>query len=352
MRTQAELPRPSDGREAAVSASSSSRLLSLRRTNGATGSSARSTVPRCSRRRCASSKGFQYAPDPEVFWIHGKSTESDFIYVTTQNLSRDQLRFISDQVGLRRTLLICCSAFRAKKDDFPNLTLKKIPQAVLSRCEWGRDDYSLNVAELAPVQVVEEAKADDGINGSANGDGKKPKAGGRRERFRHAGAPAVRWARQRREGQMNSAGEQHQRTSQPADSAARVARNPRPRDGDRPTSQERRRSGHALSHPLRVSVRRGLRASVPESVLRSCDRRRQDALDGGVHRLSLPRARHPALLRPRTEPDHLQQARHRLHAEHAEIRLSGHRRVRGEVAGARHRREFRAAAAGPRSLRA
>ena len=82
-------------------------------------------------------EGFRYDPDREVFWIHGRSTERDFIYVTTQNLSRDQLQFISDQVGDERTLLICCGAFRGK-NDFPNLTVKKIPQAVLARCEWGR----------------------------------------------------------------------------------------------------------------------------------------------------------------------------------------------------------------------
>lgn len=98
-------------------------------------------------------EGFHYQPDAEVFWIHGKSTETDFIYITTQNLSREQLRFISDQVGTERTLLICCAAFRAKRDEFPNLTVKKIPQAVLSRCEWGRDDYSLNVDSLPPVQA-------------------------------------------------------------------------------------------------------------------------------------------------------------------------------------------------------
>ena len=100
-------------------------------------------------------EGFRYEPDPEVFWIHGRSTEQDFIYVTTQNLSREQLMFISTQVGSDQTLLICCAAFRAKIDEFANLTLKKIPQAVLSRCEWGRDDYSLNIKELAPVQAVE-----------------------------------------------------------------------------------------------------------------------------------------------------------------------------------------------------
>lgn len=103
-------------------------------------------------------EGFRYEPDPEVFWMHGRSTETDFLYVTTQNMSRDQLEFISNQVGRGRTLIICCSAFRAERDEFPNLTLKKIPQSVLSKCEWGRDDYSLNVQDMPPVQVAEEAK--------------------------------------------------------------------------------------------------------------------------------------------------------------------------------------------------
>jgi adenine-specific DNA-methyltransferase len=110
-------------------------------------------------------EGFRYEPDPEVFWIHGRSTETDFLYVTTQNLSWEQLQFISDQVGAERTLLICCSAFRAKRDDFPNLTLKKIPQAVLNRCEWGRDDYSLNVQALPPAEIAEE-QADEGDAGT------------------------------------------------------------------------------------------------------------------------------------------------------------------------------------------
>ena len=108
-------------------------------------------------------EGFRYEPDPETFWLHGRSTESDFLYVTTQNLSRAQIQFISEQVGPSRTLLICCGAFRAKRDDFPNLTLKKIPQAVLHRCEWGRDDYSLNVQSLPPAEAMDEP----GANGDA-----------------------------------------------------------------------------------------------------------------------------------------------------------------------------------------
>ncbi len=46
-------------------------------------------------------------------------------------------------------MLICCSAFRAKADAFPNLTLKKIPKAVTRKCEWGHDDYSLEAEDLS-----------------------------------------------------------------------------------------------------------------------------------------------------------------------------------------------------------
>ncbi len=104
-------------------------------------------------------EGFRYAPSQTVFWQHGQSTERDFIYVTTQTLTHEQLQAISDDVGPERTLLICCSAFRAKVDAFPNLTVKKIPAAVLSRCEWRRDDYSLNVSNV--MGGAEEAESDE-----------------------------------------------------------------------------------------------------------------------------------------------------------------------------------------------
>ncbi len=93
-------------------------------------------------------EGFAYKPSDTVYWQHGHSTERDFIYVTTQNLRYDQLQQLSDEVGSDRTLLVLCAAFRAKADRYPNLTVKKIPTAVLSRCEWGRDDYSLNIENL------------------------------------------------------------------------------------------------------------------------------------------------------------------------------------------------------------
>lgn len=96
-------------------------------------------------------EGFTYAPSDTVYWQHGHSTERDFIYVTTQQLTAEQLAQLSDEVGSDRTLLVLCAAFRSPGgggEGHSNLTVKKIPKHVLSRCEWGHDDYSLKVENL------------------------------------------------------------------------------------------------------------------------------------------------------------------------------------------------------------
>ena len=120
-------------------------------------------------------EGFTYAPSDAHYWQQGYSTENDFIYVTTQTLNAEQLQALSDEVagfslspahpnplpggeGIKgggrgeATLLVCCGAFRGAADRFPNLTIKKIPKMVLQKCEWGHDDYSLNVENLPMAQ--------------------------------------------------------------------------------------------------------------------------------------------------------------------------------------------------------
>jgi len=104
--------------------------------------------------------GFTYAPSQEHFWQHGHSTETDFIYVTTRSLVRDELKKLSAEVGDGRTLLVCCKAFTGPVTDLENLTVKKIPNAVLHKCEWGRDDYSLNIQD-APTEPITDDDLDD-----------------------------------------------------------------------------------------------------------------------------------------------------------------------------------------------
>jgi adenine-specific DNA-methyltransferase len=117
-------------------------------------------------------EGFTYAPSEVLWWQQGRSSERDFIYVTTQTLSAEQLAALSDEVGTERSLLVCCAAYRGvtaaqAADRWPNLTLKKIPRTVKDRCEWGHDDYSLNVANLPMAQkpTAEVAAQDDLFGG-------------------------------------------------------------------------------------------------------------------------------------------------------------------------------------------
>jgi adenine-specific DNA-methyltransferase len=107
-------------------------------------------------------EGFTYAPSDTIYWQHGRSTEQDFLYVTTASLNHDQLQQLSDEVGSERTLLVVCTSFRGRKEGYPNLTVKKIPKAVLTRCEWGHDDYSLKVENLpaAPKPAPEPGQID------------------------------------------------------------------------------------------------------------------------------------------------------------------------------------------------
>lgn len=106
-------------------------------------------------------EGFTYSPSETIYWQHGYSTETDYIYITTNHLTHEYLQQLSEEVGDDRSLLIHCSSFKAPNiDAFPNLTIKKIPQAILNRCEWGHDDYSLNISttpesEESLVEITE-----------------------------------------------------------------------------------------------------------------------------------------------------------------------------------------------------
>ena len=101
-------------------------------------------------------EGYIYAPSQEEYFIHGHATEKAFIYVTTNYMRKKNFAAISERLGAGCQLLICCKAFeKASVDSFDNLTVKKIPDAVLKKCEWGHDDYSLNVENL-PMAKEEE----------------------------------------------------------------------------------------------------------------------------------------------------------------------------------------------------
>ncbi len=117
---------------------------------------------------CCKLEGYTYAPSDSLYWQHGHSTERSFLYVTTQHLGVEQLSQLADEVGSERYLLVLCPAFRGKADRWPNLIVKKIPKAVLNKCEWGHDDYSLKVENLPkPAKKPRTNLFDDADGGGA-----------------------------------------------------------------------------------------------------------------------------------------------------------------------------------------
>lgn len=94
--------------------------------------------------------GYHYKPDAEKYWKQGFSSEKSFIYTTTMSVQEESLDKLAAEVG-DDNLLICCSAFVGNKNAFPNITVKKIPSAILKKCEWGREGYPLNLKDYKPT---------------------------------------------------------------------------------------------------------------------------------------------------------------------------------------------------------
>ena len=99
--------------------------------------------------------GYHYAPDAEIFWKQGFSQDNSFIYVTTQFLTTELLDGIAADVDEFEHLLICAPAFDTGLNKrYENITVRKIPQSVLNKCEYGVDNYDLNIID--PPELDEE----------------------------------------------------------------------------------------------------------------------------------------------------------------------------------------------------
>lgn len=107
----------------------------------------------------AKMEGFTYEPSTDAFWKQGHSSETDFIYTTTQFLTVESLGAILDTMADGESLLICCKAFQPECKNFSSrITVKKIPSVLLGRCEFDHDDYSLNIIELPQTEEIDDSE--------------------------------------------------------------------------------------------------------------------------------------------------------------------------------------------------
>ncbi len=105
----------------------------------------------------AKHEGFLYAPDQDQFWKQGKSSENDYIYTTTNHVGADVLAAISGEMKDDESLLICCKSFDAGvANGYSNITVKKIPGAILGSCEFDKANYNLNIINPPVIEDEEE----------------------------------------------------------------------------------------------------------------------------------------------------------------------------------------------------
>ncbi|MCK9365284.1 MAG: site-specific DNA-methyltransferase [Syntrophales bacterium] len=125
----------------------------------------------------AKHENFRYSPDEVHYWKQGQSSEKDFIFTTTVHLTPEHLDRIHEEMQLGESLLICCkSHFDGADGRFDSITVKKIPSMLLGKCEFGRDDYSLNIVDM-PRSGDEPEFVPTGPPVMETGKEKKAKAG-------------------------------------------------------------------------------------------------------------------------------------------------------------------------------
>lgn len=101
-------------------------------------------------------EGFTYEPDSELFWKQSHGNEKSYLFVTTRHLNVAFLESITGSMEEDEYLVIaCCSFDKGVEKLHPHVTIKKIPQMLLERCEFDKADYNLNIIH-PPVYEDEE----------------------------------------------------------------------------------------------------------------------------------------------------------------------------------------------------
>ena len=93
-------------------------------------------------------EGFVYSPDENFYWKQGKN-ENAYIYTTTVHLTEAVLDAIAKEMKEDEYLVIACKSYDSGIERaYKNIKIKKIPQFLLGRCEFGKDNYNLNIVDV------------------------------------------------------------------------------------------------------------------------------------------------------------------------------------------------------------
>ncbi len=101
----------------------------------------------------AKHEGYHYEPSQTEYWKQSSNGENSFLFVTTNHISKELIDGIRSTLADTEHLLISCKSYDKSLDRmYSNIRIKKIPQSVLSNCEFGVDNYRLNIIDNAKYE--------------------------------------------------------------------------------------------------------------------------------------------------------------------------------------------------------
>lgn len=104
-------------------------------------------------------EGFIYEPDGATYWkqAHAKGSTTSWLYTTTRHVGRDYLASLAGELKGGEFLEIACTSFDAKAaKDYPRITMRKIPESILKRCEFDRDSYAFNIVNAPDAEEEDQ----------------------------------------------------------------------------------------------------------------------------------------------------------------------------------------------------
>lgn len=104
----------------------------------------------------AKHEGYFYNPDKDYYWKQAKSENNSYLYVTTRHVNKDMVEAIKQEMKDDEFLLIVCKSFDSYciADYQKSIAIKKVPQSLLKNCEFGVDNYNLNI--VCPPEYEED----------------------------------------------------------------------------------------------------------------------------------------------------------------------------------------------------
>ena len=104
-------------------------------------------------------EGYKYDPNPNCFFKQSNNGNSSYLFVTTNHVDSKLINNIKLNLKDGEFLLIVCKSYDPSCNDAKNIIIKKIPQSLLNKCDFGVDNYNFNI--INPPIYEDECDEDD-----------------------------------------------------------------------------------------------------------------------------------------------------------------------------------------------